>query len=54
MQQLSVRTQLKKPFEKTGANRQRALIRTLLLSPAHLAAWSQMTADERRNLSGFR
>jgi DNA-binding CsgD family transcriptional regulator len=31
----TVRTQLKKLFEKTGSNRQGALIRTLLLSPAH-------------------
>jgi DNA-binding CsgD family transcriptional regulator/PAS domain-containing protein len=47
----TVRTQLKKLFEKTGTNRQRALIRALLLSPAHLTAWSQMPAGVRQNLS---
>lgn len=47
----TVRTQLKKLFEKTGTNRQRTLIRALLLSPAHLTVWSQMTADERQDLS---
>jgi DNA-binding CsgD family transcriptional regulator len=31
----TIRTQLRKLFEKTGSNRQSALIRTLLLSPAH-------------------
>jgi DNA-binding CsgD family transcriptional regulator len=31
----TVRTQLRKLFEKTGSSRQGALIRTLLLSPAH-------------------
>jgi DNA-binding CsgD family transcriptional regulator len=36
----TVRTQLKKLFDRTGTKRQGALIRALLLSPAHLTAWS--------------
>jgi DNA-binding CsgD family transcriptional regulator len=42
----TIRTQLRKLFEKTGSNRQSALIRTLLLSPAHPTPCSRMTAGE--------
>jgi DNA-binding CsgD family transcriptional regulator len=35
----TVRTQLKKLFDKTGTRRQGALIRALLISPAHLATF---------------
>jgi DNA-binding CsgD family transcriptional regulator/PAS domain-containing protein len=45
----TVRTQLKKLFERTGTNRQGALIRALLLSPVHLTGWSQMPAGERQH-----
>jgi DNA-binding CsgD family transcriptional regulator len=42
----TIRTQLRKLFEKTGSNRQSALIRTLLLSPAHPSPRSRMTTGQ--------
>ena len=50
----TVRTQLKKLFEKTGTRRQGALIRALLLSPAHPTPWSGTTAGEARSCDAVR